>query len=38
VQAERYLEFDGRIARENWVGQAKTLAREVAKSSTRGRR
>jgi len=24
--AEAYLEFDGRISRENWVGQAKALA------------
>ena len=24
--AEAYLEFDGRIAREDWVGQAKRLA------------
>jgi branched-chain amino acid transport system ATP-binding protein len=31
VEAERYLEFDGRIAREDWVGQAKKLARTVAK-------
>jgi branched-chain amino acid transport system ATP-binding protein len=26
--AEAYLEFDGRIAREDWVGQAKALAAE----------
>ena len=26
VQAETYLEFDGRIAREDWVGQAAQLA------------
>ena len=26
VEAETYLEFDGRIAREDWVGQAKQLA------------
>ncbi|MRN67049.1 ATP-binding cassette domain-containing protein [Brucella sp. 10RB9213] len=25
-QAETYLEFDGRIAREDWVGQARQLA------------
>jgi branched-chain amino acid transport system ATP-binding protein len=31
VEAEVYLEFDGRIAREGWVAQAKVLAREVAK-------
>ena len=24
--AEAYLEFDGRIAREDWIGQAKALA------------
>ena len=27
VTAEKYLEFDGRIAREDWVGQAKNLAK-----------
>ncbi|KAB2665746.1 ATP-binding cassette domain-containing protein [Brucella tritici] len=26
VEAETYLEFDGRIAREDWVGQARQLA------------
>ena len=26
VAAEAYLAFDGRIAREDWVGQAKRLA------------
>jgi branched-chain amino acid transport system ATP-binding protein len=31
VAAERYLEFDGRIAREDWVGQAKKLARTASK-------
>ncbi|MEJ6783608.1 ATP-binding cassette domain-containing protein [Aminobacter sp. Piv2-1] len=29
--AEAYLAFDGRIDREDWVGQAKALAREAAK-------
>ncbi|MEO5323854.1 ATP-binding cassette domain-containing protein [Mesorhizobium sp. CC13] len=29
--AEAYLAFDGRIGREDWVGQAKALAREAAK-------
>jgi branched-chain amino acid transport system ATP-binding protein len=29
--AEAYLEFDGRIAREDWIGQAKRLALEAAK-------
>ena len=31
VAAEAYLAFDGRIAREDWVGQAKTLAKALAK-------
>jgi fructose transport system ATP-binding protein len=26
VAVEKYLEFDGRIAREDWIGQAKRLA------------
>ncbi len=30
--AEAYLDFDGRIAREDWVGQAKILARQAAKA------
>jgi branched-chain amino acid transport system ATP-binding protein len=39
VKAERYLEFDGRIAREDWVGQSRTLAREAAKpAKTKGRK
>ena len=39
VEAEAYLEFDGRIAREAWVSQAKTLAREAAKAtSSKGRK
>jgi branched-chain amino acid transport system ATP-binding protein len=28
-EAEAYLAFDGRIARENWIGQAKTLAQKT---------
>jgi branched-chain amino acid transport system ATP-binding protein len=40
VAAEAYLEFDGRIAREDWVGQAKTFAKGVkakpAKTGGRG--
>ena len=37
--AEAYLAFDGRIAREDWIGQAKALAKEVAaKPATRGGR
>ena len=31
--AEAYLAFDGRIAREDWVGQAKVLARNAAKAT-----
>jgi ABC-type branched-subunit amino acid transport system ATPase component/predicted flap endonuclease-1-like 5' DNA nuclease len=27
VAVEKYLEFDGRIAREDWIGQAKNLAK-----------
>jgi branched-chain amino acid transport system ATP-binding protein len=39
VEAEVYLAFDGRIARENWVAQAKILAREAAKAAiTKGRK
>jgi ABC-type branched-subunit amino acid transport system ATPase component/predicted flap endonuclease-1-like 5' DNA nuclease len=29
VAAEKYLEFDGRIAREDWVGQAKKFVRGI---------
>jgi branched-chain amino acid transport system ATP-binding protein len=29
VEAEKYLEFDGRIAREDWVGQAKKFAKGI---------
>ena len=29
--AEAYLAFDGRIEREDWVGQAKALALKAAK-------
>ena len=29
VEAEKYLEFDGRIAREDWVGQAKQFAKGI---------
>lgn len=35
-QAETYLEFDGRIAREDWVGQAAQLAKgQATEFSTR---
>ena len=29
VAVEKYLEFDGRIAREDWIGQAKQFAKGV---------
>ena len=29
VSVEKYLEFDGRIAREDWIGQAARLAKEA---------
>jgi branched-chain amino acid transport system ATP-binding protein len=38
VEAERYLEFDGRIAREDWVGQSRRLARDAAKAAGTGGR
>ena len=39
VEAEAYLEFDGRIAREGWVTQAKVLSRQVAKATpSKGRK
>ena len=31
--AEAYLAFDGRIAREDWVGQAKVLAKAAARQT-----
>jgi branched-chain amino acid transport system ATP-binding protein len=37
VAAETYLEFDGRIAREDWVGQAKKLAKETVKTQTKAK-
>ncbi|TIQ37397.1 MAG: ATP-binding cassette domain-containing protein [Mesorhizobium sp.] len=36
--AEAYLAFDGRIAREDWIGQAKLLAKEVAAKPAAGKR
>jgi branched-chain amino acid transport system ATP-binding protein len=36
VAAEVYLEFDGRIEREDWVGQAKKLAK-APKAAPRGK-
>jgi branched-chain amino acid transport system ATP-binding protein len=39
IEAEAYLEFDGRIARENWVGQSKMLARDVERAAkSKGRK
>ena len=29
VAVEKYLEFDGRIAREDWIGQAKQFAKGI---------
>ncbi|TPN77686.1 ATP-binding cassette domain-containing protein [Mesorhizobium sp. CU2] len=34
--AEAYLAFDGRIAREDWIGQAKALAKEAAAKPATG--
>lgn len=34
IAVEKYLEFDGRIAREDWIGQAKELAKAPAKTAT----
>jgi branched-chain amino acid transport system ATP-binding protein len=31
--AEAYLDFDGRIARENWIGQARMLARQAERAA-----
>ena len=33
---EAYLEFDGRIAQEDWINQAKQLAAQSAKPAKRG--
>lgn len=33
VAVEAYLAFDGRIAREDWIGQAKLLAKTSAKAA-----
>ena len=39
AEAEAYLEFDGRIAREDWVGQSKKLARDVERAAkSKGRK
>jgi len=36
--AEAYLAFDGRIAREDWIGQAKALAKAAKPAAKGGRR
>ncbi|WP_162458185.1 ATP-binding cassette domain-containing protein [Mesorhizobium tianshanense] len=36
--AETYLAFDGRIAREDWIGQAKALAKRASAAGKRGGR
>jgi branched-chain amino acid transport system ATP-binding protein len=33
IAVEKYLEFDGRIAREDWIGQAKELAKAPVKTA-----
>jgi branched-chain amino acid transport system ATP-binding protein len=35
IAVEKYLEFDGRITREDWMGQAKVLAKSPAKPATK---
>jgi branched-chain amino acid transport system ATP-binding protein len=36
ISVEKYLEFDGRIAREDWIGQAKALGKAAkAKSAVK---
>ena len=35
VAAETYLAFDGRIAREDWVGQAKAFAKATAATASK---
>ncbi len=37
IAVEKYLEFDGRIAREDWIGQAKVLAKTPAKPATKAK-
>ncbi|MHC1547586.1 ATP-binding cassette domain-containing protein [Phyllobacterium sp. K27] len=34
IAAEAYLAFDGRIAREDWIGQAKAMVKESQKKPT----
>jgi predicted flap endonuclease-1-like 5' DNA nuclease len=35
--AEAYLAFDGRIAREDWIGQARALAKSPPKPAAKSR-
>ena len=37
VVAEAYLAFDGRIEREEWIEQAKALAKDAATAEAKGR-
>ncbi|MGL4489239.1 MAG: ATP-binding cassette domain-containing protein [Rhizobiaceae bacterium] len=37
IEVEKYLEFDGRIAREDWIGQAKVLAKTPAKPAPKAK-
>ena len=38
VVAEAYLAFDGRIAREDWIGQARELAKRAAAAPSGAKR
>ena len=38
VAAEAYLAFDGRIAREDWIGQARELAKRAAAAPSGAKR
>ncbi len=38
VAVEAYLEFDGRIEREDWIGQAKQLAKAAAAAKRGGKK
>ncbi|MGB3897752.1 MAG: ATP-binding cassette domain-containing protein [Mesorhizobium sp.] len=37
VAAEAYLAFDGRIAREDWIGQAKALGKAAGKAAAKSK-
>ena len=38
MAVEAYLEFDGRIEREDWIGQAKQLAKAAAAAKRGGKK